>query len=76
MFFLEAKLSASFSPLRAIAHLHLPRRPSNAGLCTCNGHSLDSNLALLLCVFASNIHSFQYYSFFFFSFVGTLTVLL
>ena len=39
---------------------NLPRMLSNtAGLWTCCAGSSDYNLALLLCVFASNIHSYQ-----------------
>ena len=39
---------------------HLPRIPShNADLWTCCGGSSDSNLVLLLCFLASNVHSYQ-----------------
>ena len=39
---------------------HLPRMPSNtAGLWTCCGASSDYKLVLLLCVLASNVHSYQ-----------------
>ena len=41
--------------------------PSNcSGLWTCCGGSSESNLALLLCILASNIHSYQKYWVFFY----------
>ena len=44
---------------------YLPRMP-DAHLWTCYGVSLHSKLVLLLCVLASNIHSYQNYWVFFF----------
>ena len=44
-----------------------------ADLSTCCGGSSDSNLALILCVLASKVHSYQSYCVFF---VGDLSILL
>ena len=45
---------------RSRSLLHLPRMPSNtADLWTCSGGSSDSNLVLLLCILASNVHIYQ-----------------
>ena len=54
-------LSGSHSPPHFSQHC--------ANLWTCCGGSSDSNLVLLLCVLASNVHSYQNYVF---SFVGAL----
>ena len=76
--FLESLLSESFPTLGVTVHLtSLGCPPTCADLWTCCGSSSDSNLVLLLCVLASNVHSYQSQLFsFFFSFVGALNDLL
>ena len=78
--FLGSQLSASLLSVSWVAHsnpavshcsqptstsLGGPPVLSGGGLWTCCGNSLDSNLALLLCVLASNVHSCQSYGGFF-----------
>ena len=77
--FLGSQLSASLLSVSWVAHSspavrHCPQPTSTSlggppvlsggGLWTCCGNSLDSNLALLLCVLASNVHSCQSYGVF------------
>ena len=58
--FLESLLSESFPLLGVRVHLtSLDALPHCVGLWTCCGSSSDSNLVILLCVFASNVHSYQ-----------------
>ena len=58
--FLESLLQESFSLLGVTVHLtHLDALQHCADLRTCCGGSSDSNLVLLLCVHASNVHSYQ-----------------
>ena len=73
MFFLSHCGQESF-PRWESQSVHLPRMPSNtADLWTCCGGSSDSNLVQILCVLASNVHSYQNCVF---SFVGALNDLL
>jgi len=51
MFFLSHCCQNPFPPWYALQHC--------ADLWTCRGGSSDSNLVLLLCVLASNVHSYQ-----------------
>ena len=59
--FLESLLSESFPLLGVTVHFtSLGCPPCNtADLWPCCGGSSDSNLVLLLCVLASNVHSYQ-----------------
>ena len=58
--FLESLLSESFPSMGVTVHLtYLDALQHCADLRTCCGGSSDSNLVLLLCVRASNVHSYQ-----------------
>ena len=58
--FLESLLFESFPSLGAAVHLTSQHALHHgADLWTCCAGSSDSNLVLLLCVFASNVHSYQ-----------------
>ena len=58
--FPESLLSESLSSLGVTVHLTSLGCPSTLlGLCTCCGGGSDSNLALLLCVLASNVYSYH-----------------
>ena len=58
--FLESLLSESLPLLGVIVHLtSLDALQHCVALWTCCGGSSDSNLVLLLCVLASNVHSYQ-----------------
>ena len=64
-FFLESLLSESF-PSRQSQSTSLPQDALQhcADLWTCSKSSSDSNLILLLCVLASNVHGYQNQCFF------------
>ena len=58
--FLESLLSEYFPSLETTVHLtFLGCPPTCTDLWTCCGGCSDSNLVLLLCILASNVHSYQ-----------------
>ena len=58
--FFESLLSESFTSLGITVHLPLQDALQHCtDFWTCCGDSSDSNLVLLLCVLASNVHSYQ-----------------
>ena len=58
--FLESLLSEYFPSLGTTVHLTLLGYPPTCtNLWTCCGGCSDSNLVLLLCILASNVHSYQ-----------------
>ena len=57
--FLESLLSESLRSLGVTVHLASLGCPALCCLWTCCGGCSDSNLVLLLCVLACNVHSYQ-----------------